>query len=375
MIKGNKKIYFSAIVILTALLSILLLATQNGKIITAIFLAIAAPVVCLIMRKRISFSINKREVLLLSLIISALFVILILFSGLWFGFYKNPYFMKANTLLKVALPIALIIIATEIIRCVFISQKNGFVSFITFVSCVVAESITASTIPEITSFNRFMDLVGLTLFPAILANIYYHYSAKRFGMLPNIAFRMIITLYVYFVPTTSSIPEALLSCLKMILPIIMLMLISAMYEKKKKKALKKKGSKLSAVGTVIAVAVIILVAMLISCQFRFGAIVIATESMTGEINKGDMIIYERYDDQKIEEGQVIVFLEDDRRIIHRVVDIETVGGEVRYITKGDANEDNDSGYRVKSDIVGLTDVKIAFVGYPTLWLRELLSSN
>lgn len=374
MIKGDKKIFPLAIIILAALLSILFLATQNGKIITAVFLAVAAAVVCLVLRRRIPLSINKREVLLLSAVVAVLFVILILFSGLWFGFYKNPYFLKSNTLLTVALPIAVIIIASEIIRYVFISQKNGFVSVVIFLSCVVADALTAMTIPEITSFNRFMDLVGLTLFPAILSNVYYHYSAKRFGVLPNIAFRMIIALYVYFTPTVSGMSEALFSCLKMILPIIMLVLVSAMYEKKKKKA-PKKGSKLSAVGTVIAVTVIILVAMLISCQFRFGAIVIATESMTGEINKGDMIIYERYDDQKIEEGQVIVFLDGNRRIIHRVVDIKNVGGEIRYVTKGDANEDNDSGYRVKSDIIGLTDVKVAFVGYPTLWLRELLSPN
>ena len=115
--------------------------------------------------------------------------------------------------------------------------------------------------------------------------------------------------------------------------------------------------------------------MLISCQFRFGAIVIATESMTGEINKGDMIIYEAYKGQQIEEGQVIVFLHNDNQIIHRVARIETVGNETRYYTKGDANSAEDSGYRTDADIIGLTDVKIAFVGYPTLWLRELLPSS
>ena len=267
MIKGDKKIFPLAFIILAALLSILLMATRNGKIITAVFMAIAAVAVFLLLKRRLPLSINKREVLLLTSVIAALFVILVLFSGLWFGFYKNPYFMKTNTLLTVALPIAVIIIATEIIRYVFISQKNGFISAVIFVSCVIAEALTALTIPEITSFNRFMDLVGLTLFPAILSNIFYHYSAKRFGVLPNIAFRMIIVLYVYFTPTASGMSEALLSCLKMILPIIMLMLVSAMYEKKQKK-IPKKGSKLTVVGTVAAVTVVILVAMLISCQFR-----------------------------------------------------------------------------------------------------------
>ena len=97
--------------------------------------------------------------------------------------------------------------------------------------------------------------------------------------------------------------------------------------------------------------------------------------MTGEINKGDMIIYETYKDQKIQEGQVIVFLDNNTRIIHRVVAIERIGNETRYYTKGDANDDWDVGYRTDQDIVGLTDIKLAYVGYPTLWLRDLLRGS
>ena len=95
--------------------------------------------------------------------------------------------------------------------------------------------------------------------------------------------------------------------------------------------------------------------------------------MTGEINKGDMVIYERYDDQTIKEGQVIVFLQHESKIVHRVVRIERVNGETRYFTKGDFNQDEDNGFRTDADIVGLTDLKIAYIGYPTLWLREMLS--
>ena len=153
----------------------------------------------------------------------------------------------------------------------------------------------------------------------------------------------------------------------------MLALTSALFEKKKKNALQK-HKKLSLISTILAILVVVSVTMLISCQFRFGAIVIATESMTGEINKGDMIIYEKYDDQPIKVGQVIVFSQDENRIVHRVVEIEQIGNETRYITKGDANPDIDKGYVTEKDIVGLTDMKVAYIGFPTLWLRELLNT-
>lgn len=374
MTKDKKTLYALSLIILAVFSVALFVDMGSSKIAAAILLLPITPTVCLLIKKRSALSINKKEVLLLSIIIASIYATLTQASGVFFGFYKNPYFVSQQILIKMILPLALIIIGSEIIRCVLLAQKNTAVSIIAFLICVILEILMFSSIPDIRSFNKFMDLIGLTLFPAISANIYFHYVSKRFGAIPNIFFRLITTLYTYFIPTVSAMSDAIFSMIKLILPIIMLAFISAMYEKKKKNALNK-GGKLSTVGTIFATVVIILIAMLISCQFRFGAIVIATESMTGEINKGDMIIYEEYKDQKIEEGQVIVFLQNNSRIIHRVVSIETVGGETRYYTKGDANPDNDLGYRTEADIIGLTDVKIAYAGYPTLWLREILKNN
>jgi signal peptidase len=220
-----------------------------------------------------------------------------------------------------------------------------------------------------------MDLVGLTLFPAISANIYYHYTSKRYGMFPSTVLRTVITLYVYFIPNITGISNAMSACLKLFLPLGVLAFVSALYEKGKKNAIRR-GQKLSTVTMIFAVLTVTFVAMLISCQFRFGALVIATESMTGEINKGDMIIYEQYDDQPIEVGQVIVFTQNNQnRIVHRVIKIETVNGEKRYYTQGDANPAPDDAYRTEADIIGLTDLKLAYVGYPTLWLKELLEGS
>lgn len=371
MNKDKKVLYLISFVIFAVLLLSLFLPIKDSKIATACLLTVMTVVACFLIRKRVSFSINRKEVILLSAVIGVLFVVLTHMSGLFFGYYKNPYFITPKRFLTTVLPMATIIVSSEILRSTLLAQKNKLVSLLAFLSCTLAEVLAFSNIAGITSFNKFMDLVGLTLFPAISANVYYHFAARRYGAIPNIVFRLISTLYTYFMKTAPAMSDAIFSMIKLILPIIMLALVSALFEKKKKIALKK-GQKLSTIGILLATTVIVSVAMLISCQFRFGAIVIATESMTGEINKGDMIIYEEYKDQQIKEGQVIVFLQNKKRIIHRVVKIETIGGETRYYTKGDANNTNDLGYRTDTDIVGLTDIKISYVGYPTLWLRELL---
>lgn len=93
--------------------------------------------------------------------------------------------------------------------------------------------------------------------------------------------------------------------------------------------------------------------------------------MTGEINKGDALIYETYDDQIIQTGQVVVFIKNDTTVIHRVVDIKKINGTVRYYTKGDANVSEDAGYITDENIIGVAKMKIKFIGYPTIWVRSL----
>ncbi len=373
MTKDKKLLYATSLIIFAVFFATLFINVGSSKIVTAVLLLPATPAVCLLIKKRASLSINKREVLLLVAVMAVFFVMLTHMSGLYFGFYKNPYFMRTKSLIDTALPLLIIIVGSEIIRYVLLSQKNGKVSVISFMICLVLEVLMFSNMPGITSFNKFMDLVGLTFFPALTSNLFYHYVSKNYGALPNIVFRAIMALNIYFLPTAASVPDALEACLKIIFPLFLLAFVSVLYAKKKTNA-HKKSNKLGFITTALAVIIIVSSAMLISCQFRFGALVIATGSMTGEINKGDMIIYERYDGQSIEEGQVIVFMDRKSRIVHRVVKIENIGGEVRYYTKGDANEDMDMGYRTESDIVGLTDVKLAYVGYPTLWLRETIKN-
>ena len=373
MNKDKKTLYIISFLTLVLLLGSLFVNFGNSKIVAVCILIPLSLATCFLIKRRHSLSINKKEVLLLSSIIGVLYVVLYQMSGLSLGFYENPYFVNTERLLAEIIPTAIIIVLTEIIRYVLLAQNNKLVSVVTYLICVVAEILTYSSIVEIVSFNSFMNLIGLTLLPAITANIYYHYVSRRYGMLPNIVFRLITTLYIYFIPMITSMSDSLTSCIEIILPIAMLAFTSALFEKKKQNAVRK-NRKLGVIGTVLTVAIVISVAMIISCQFRFGALVIATDSMTGEINKGDMILYERYDGQNIKEGQVIVFTQNESRIVHRVVQIENIGGEVRYYTKGDANEDLDDGYRLESDIVGISDVKISFIGYPTLWLREIINN-
>ena len=93
--------------------------------------------------------------------------------------------------------------------------------------------------------------------------------------------------------------------------------------------------------------------------------------MSGALEKGDVIVYDKYDGEIVENGQIVLFDRNGTTVIHRVVDVKKINGVYRYYTKGDANEGSDSGYITSADLVGVVKLRIPFVGYPTVWLHDL----
>lgn len=365
---------FSVSVLAVLLLALLLPMGESGRIMAAILLLPQAALIYAFIKKRNIPSINKRQVLLIVAVAAAAFVMIYYLTGLKFGFYKNPYHLTVTNFFKYFLPIATIIVTTEIIRFVMMAQKSRAVHMLCYLSCVVAELLICSDLPSVTSFNRFMDLVAGTLFPALVANFLYNYLSRRYGMYPNIAFRAIITLHAYLIPVTSGIAESLVHLFEMFLPILLFVFIDSLYEKKRRYALGNTSRFWRAISKILtAIVVIIMIGwvMLVSNQFTYGSAVIATESMTGELNVGDITIFKAYDGEEIVEGQVIVFERSDSMIIHRVVKIEIINGVAHYYTKGDANEDMDMGYITSESIIGTAQYKLPALGYPTLWIRSL----
>lgn len=368
----RKRLYIFSISTLAVLLTAFLIPFDiAGRVISAIAFVFAAVIAYLFIKKRPILSMNKRQVLMLVSLLSAILLMVFYLSGLKFGFYKNPYGLKAQVFFPRFLPTVAVIVASEIFRYILLAQENKRVEVICYFACLAAELTVCSTAAvALSSFSNFMDLVADTMFPAMMSGLLYQYMAKRYGYLPNIVLRAATSLYIYLIPIVPAMANSLLSFIRILLPIGIYIVIDSLYEKKFMLALGKK-SKLAVPITVIAVAIMLFVVMVVSNQFYIGSYVIATESMTGELNRGDVAITFKYTDQPISEGQVVAFEQNERVVIHRVVKIEVINGQRRYYTKGDANDDIDSGFITDSNIVGLVDNKIPFLGYPTLWMRSL----
>ena len=371
MRNDRKALYgLSGSIFIILLLALFLPYGGSSRIIAAFLLLTAAVITHLLLKKRAIPRVERRQVLLLMGVAGLLLVTLYYMTGLHFGFYRSIYPFSISVLLRYVLPTVTVILCVEYMRSIFLAQNSRLATVFMFLIAIMADALLLTNVQQITTFARFMDLIGLTVMPSVTANILYCYVSKHYGFAPNVLYRLLIALHVYLFPISSAIPDPLYAFAMLIVPLLLWFFLRTLYEKRQITS-RRKTSKWSYVGIAAIVLVLLGVVMVVSCQFRVGALVIATESMTGELNKGDVAVFERYEDQVIEEGQVIVFRQNNRMVVHRVIDIKHINGVTSYYTKGDANNDPDMGYITDSDIVGLTNVKIPYLGYPTLWLREL----
>jgi len=366
----RKVLYAISASLFAVLLLLFFVPSDFGRYTSAVILLGFAVAVPLTVKKRSILSIAKREVLLLMLVIGMLYVTLYYMTGLIFGYYTNYFSFSLNVLVSYIIPISLIIVSIEIIRYVILAQKNTLSNVLMYLAGVTADVLMLSGTGEISSFNRLMDLVGLVLLPSVTANLLYNYVSSKYGFLPVIVYRAVKTLHAYILPVKSAVPDSLFAFAEVIIPTVILAFVYILYEGKSRRA-KARPKWYQKAATVLIILIMISVVMLISCQFKYGLIVVGSESMTGELNKGDAVVFEQYEGQDLEVGQVLVFDKGETRTIHRLVRLEYVNGQKRYYTKGDANESEDEGYILDGDIVGFAHFKIAYIGYPTLWVRDI----
>ena len=373
MAPDKKKIYIISAVALAVLLLALFAPMGMGRPLAAVLLLPIAVAACLFIKKRNILSLNARTVLLLMTVIGALYLMGYYVSALFVGLTKTGYGLKPDIIIRLTLPIGVIIVCTELIRYVLCAQQNRYATLFAYGICLIGDVLIYHNLASITVFANFMEVIGLALLPGLLSNALYNYLSRRYGWMPNLVYRLLTVWVFYLIPYGSAISNAILAFVNIALPIAIYLFIDALYEKKRKYALGKRSVFYRVCSTVLTVVVVVILAgtmMLVSNHFRFGAYVIATPSMTGELNKGDVAIYERYDNQLVE-GKVIVFKDGKTVVVHRVVEMEIINGVTRYYTKGDANEDRDAGYITDSQIIGVVDYKLPFVGYPTIWARNL----
>lgn len=378
----NLRIYIFEILIVVFLLLTCLYNNIITRQITAVVLLVFMVVILFTVKNNKTKSIRSTQITVLMSTFGVIFITLKYIIGMYLGFYNATVTFSLWSILNYILPYIVIIVSTEIIRkeLILTASKNDILAKILYLIIMVLLDISLLTnIQNVKTLKEWFEFVALILFPAIANNLLYNFIINNFREEKGIIiYRILTTLYIFLIPIIPNLDVLLESILNLVIPCIIYIILTNYLNQKKEFSIKK--DRIEKILVIIAGTIAVLAIMLVSCKFKYGALVIGSGSMTGTINKGDIIIYEAYEKDKqddnnieIKKGDIIVFAKDTRKTIHRVIDKRIIKGKEVFYTKGDANQLQDDWYVTEEEIVGIYKGRIPYIGKITLSINKLFA--
>ncbi len=364
------KSFIIELVLLAFLVLCTLFHFTTNKLFTAVSLLGVAFVISLLLKRDRTLKINRKRILFIMVVFALFYVAAFYVLGLYTGFFNANIKFSGKTILTYILPISVTIISMEYIRSkLLIDNSIHSKILLVIIGTIVDVSLYLSTY-NFANLESFLALIGFITFASIANNMLYTYISEKYGKDPVIAYKLITMLYSYLFPVIPDVYIYFRTFLRMIYPLLVYSYLEKYYNldyyKERPKELRREIASLL-VGTIFVVFVI----GLVSCRFTYGVLVIGSDSMAGSIEKGDVVLFKNDNKMRIEEGDVIVFHRDSIRVVHRVTAVKNINDEFRYYTKGDANAVPDSKYVTEETLAGKVLIRIPYIGWPSLWLRDM----
>jgi signal peptidase len=315
------------------------------------------------------------DVLSIITILSLLYVIAYYLLGILAGYTNNPYSTGISGIIINFFSLLLVICLKEYIRYLFINVKIYNQKNIYYFSIFIVFLLSDISFLNIVNTQNILDLMSKELIIPVIYNLLMMYLAYVSDYKPAIISRTIITLptlifsvipnYEWFIIMSFNIAYCLGTY------IILQYVIGH-----KRRDLPLRLIPLLNPRKWITTLILILSTIAFGAGFlSFMPVVILTGSMEPLISPGDMIIIRRCYIEDITVGDIIEYKLEDYKIVHRVIAIYKFQGDIKLITKGDANKKADR-LPVSSDqFIGKLEYTIPYVGYPSYLIKNIGNNN
>lgn len=298
--------------------------------------------------------------------------------GIVVGFLKNSYSLSFFSIIDNIFAPFIMLLCMELLRYVIISSNKDkkSIPFLVTIFFIAVDLALSINIRGSLAANDIFKILTLTILPAIVKNATLSYLTYHVGYGPAILYRLIVDLSVFVIPISPDLGDYLKSIISVALPFLIFLYNSRIineYYKGVEHEFNKHSFRLIDIPFIIFFVGLI---CLVSGFFPYHMIGVGSGSMTPQINKGDaVIIHKLKNNTALEKGTIIAFRNENKTIVHRIVGIEMVGGVIYYHTKGDFNNTEDNLALTRDDIIGTVSARIPYIGYPAVYISEVLERN
>ena len=374
-----KKGYIRLLILEILIIIILILNSFAWNILSGYRMVIFLMLILALFKVFFGFERDKhryiKDIILETIIYLFVFFIVFYLLGVFISFAKVEGYYTWHGLRTMIIPVMLTIIFREIFRYMIMSKADGN-KLLLILTCIMFIFIDVSNIIYYTNFSTKYSsflFISLNLLPAISSNIVFSILTLKVGYKPILVYALVLGLYRYLFPIIPNPDEYLMSIIMFLVPVGYGYRIYRFYDKVKDKEIERNYNRKRYGYLLIPSLIIIILVYFTSGYFSYHAIAVASGSMTPNILKGDIVVIKKIDGDysKLKKGQVIAYKYDNVIIVHRLINIIEEKGTYYFYSKGDANEKEDNWVINEDMIIGVVNVKIPYLGLPTVWLNEL----
>ena len=322
---------------------------------------------------------QKKDALLVIVIACLAYYVITYLSGFLLGFVYTTYSRRFIGILRNVVSASILIYCLEKIRKIIIVKSKYYKSLIilSFVALSMVEILFSISLVQFSDKLAFLQILLSIILPCIFRNVFLTYSMYHFGETDTLVYHMLMVVPMYLVPVFPNMGDYLQTVLLILHPLLTLYLCSniVFYKKDKIEDTDKylRMVKLEKYLFIAAGIVLVILVYLISDIGRFTIMAIGSESMTGTINKGDIVFIDKKE-REYKVNDIIAYNYDGSIIVHRIIGIKKFNESFKaFKTKGDFNKDEDGWLSYKEHIKGKIAFRIRFIGWPTVKLSEYIA--
>ncbi len=105
--------------------------------------------------------------------------------------------------------------------------------------------------------------------------------------------------------------------------------------------------------------------------FGYSPVIVLSGSMSPAFETGDMIILQKTDPYTLKVNDVICYMEEESAVTHRIMEVQQQDGAPMYVTRGDANNSEDTTPVLPEQVQGkYTGIRIAGAGNFAIFLQS-----
>ena len=325
------------------------------------------------------FTKNKEHIKKM-VIITLLYIITNFFMGFFCGFLKSPYSHKLVPMLKNIWQIMIPIIGIEYTRSVLVNNNRNNTVYIIFSVLIffVLELGINSLLSRLIIREEAFKFIASTAIPLFASELLYTYLSIKGSYTLVLSYRIIVQLMYLLSPVYPNFDWFVTGIIGVLIPTIYYIIFKYDFEKRKRDSSRETLKKTNPITYIPFIALVLTFCAFMIGMFDYQPIAIVSNSMYPVFKRGDAVIFSKINKNNlkdIEKGTIIIYRIGKQQIVHRVIDVKNVKGKIYYQTQGDANNSPDLKLVEQDQVLGIYNLAVGYIGYPSVWLSEFFNKQ